>query len=80
LPVTELKSRHFIELLKGIEEKGLLEVASRSRQHLSNIMRYAVHQGLIEINPAANLDGVTASPARRHYPTLPLERLPELLE
>ncbi|EOT9406813.1 tyrosine-type recombinase/integrase, partial [Escherichia coli] len=41
---------------------------------------YAVHQGLIEINPAANLDGVTASPARRHYPTLPLERLPELLE
>ncbi|MDI0571908.1 tyrosine-type recombinase/integrase [Escherichia coli] len=80
LPVTELKSRHFIELLKGIEEKGLLEVASRSRQHLSNIMRYAVHQGLIDINPAANLDGVTASPARRHYPTLPLERLPELLE
>lgn len=80
LPVTELKSRHFIELLKGIEEKGLLEVASRSRQHLSNIMRYAVHQGLIEINPAANLDGVTASPARRHYPTLPLEHLPELLE
>ncbi|EBO9521033.1 tyrosine-type recombinase/integrase [Salmonella enterica] len=80
LPITELKSRHFIELLKGIEEKGLLEVASRSRQHLSNIMRYAVHQGLIDINPAANLDGVTASPARRHYPTLPLERLPELLE
>ncbi|EEY5733119.1 tyrosine-type recombinase/integrase [Escherichia coli] len=80
LPVTELKSRHFIELLKGIEEKGLLEVASRSRQHLSNIMRYAVHQGVIDINPAANLDGVTASPARRHYPTLPLERLPELLE
>ena len=42
LPVTELKSRHFIELLKGIEEKGLLEVASRTRQQLSNIMRYAV--------------------------------------
>ncbi len=42
-------------------------------------MRYAVHQGLIEINPAANLDGV-GFPARRHYPTPPLERLPELLE
>ncbi len=24
LPVTELKSRHFIELLKGIEEKGFV--------------------------------------------------------
>jgi hypothetical protein len=48
LSVTELKPRHFIDLLKGIEGKGLLEVASRTRQHLSNIMRHAVHQGLIE--------------------------------
>ncbi|WP_308562585.1 integrase arm-type DNA-binding domain-containing protein [uncultured Klebsiella sp.] len=80
LPVSELKPRHFIDLLKGIEEKGLLEVASRTRQHLSNIMRHAVHQGLIDTNPAANLGGVTTPPVRRHYPAPPLERLPELLE
>ncbi|HHZ9031190.1 TPA: tyrosine-type recombinase/integrase [Escherichia coli] len=80
LPVSELKPRHFIDLLKGIEEKGLLEVASRTRQHLSNIMRHAVHQELIDTNPAANLGGVTTLPVRRHYPALPLERLPELLE
>ncbi|HEO8954444.1 TPA: tyrosine-type recombinase/integrase [Escherichia coli] len=80
LPVSELKPRHFIDLLKGIEEKGLLEVASRTRQHLSNIMRHAVHQELIDTNPAANLGGVTTPSVRRHYPALPLERLPELLE
>ena len=80
LPVSELKPRHFIDLLKGIEEKGLLEVASRTRQHLSNIMRHAVHQELIDTNPAANLGDVTTPPVRRHYPALPLERLPELLE
>ncbi|HAI7189363.1 tyrosine-type recombinase/integrase [Escherichia coli] len=80
LPVSELKPRHFIDLLKEIEEKGLLEVASRTRQHLSNIMRHAVHQELIDTNPAANLGGVTTPPVRRHYPALPLERLPELLE
>ncbi|HBA6376815.1 TPA: integrase arm-type DNA-binding domain-containing protein [Escherichia coli] len=80
LPVSELKPRHFIDLLKGIEEKGLLEVASRTRQHLSNIMRHAVHQELIDTNPAANLGGVTTPPVRRHYPALPLERLSELLE
>ncbi|GAB2937953.1 hypothetical protein GCM10011328_05560 [Hafnia psychrotolerans] len=28
LPVAELKPRHFIDLLKGIEQKGLLEVAA----------------------------------------------------
>ncbi|EFD0482943.1 tyrosine-type recombinase/integrase [Escherichia coli] len=80
LPVSELKPRHFIDLQKGIEEKGLLEVASRTQQHLSNIIRHAVHQELIDTNPAANLGGVTTPPVRRHYPALPLERLPELLE
>jgi len=79
LSVTELNPPHFISLLKGIEEKGFLEVAPRTRQHLCNIMRYAVHQGLIDHNPAANLDGVTTPPAKRHYPALPLDRLPELL-
>lgn len=77
LPVSELKPRHFIDLQKGIEEKGLLEVASRTRQHLSNIIRHAVHQELIDTNPAANLGGVTTPPVRRHYPALPLERLLE---
>ncbi|RBP61310.1 integrase [Brenneria salicis ATCC 15712 = DSM 30166] len=80
LSITELKTQQFTALLKGIEEKGLLEVASRTRQHLCNIMRHAVHQGLIETNPALNLDGVTAPPVKRHYPALPLARLPELLE
>ncbi|EEL0599075.1 integrase arm-type DNA-binding domain-containing protein [Salmonella enterica] len=79
LSVTELKPRHFIELLKSIEAKGLPEVASRSRQHMCNIMRYAVHQEFIDTNPAAGLNGVMTPPVRRHYPALPLERLPELL-
>ncbi|EPB4205323.1 tyrosine-type recombinase/integrase [Yersinia enterocolitica] len=79
LPLAELKPRHFINLLKGIEQKGLLEVAARTRQHMCNIMRHAVHQELIEHNPAANLDGIIAPPVKRHYPAIPLERLPELL-
>ncbi|HDZ2573130.1 TPA: tyrosine-type recombinase/integrase [Klebsiella pneumoniae] len=79
LPVAELKPRHFIDLLKGIEQKGLLEVAARTRQHMCNIMRHAVRQGMIENNPASNLEGVIAAPVKRHYPALPLERLPELL-
>ncbi|WP_033783483.1 integrase arm-type DNA-binding domain-containing protein [Pantoea sp. 9140] len=80
LPVTELKVQHFINLLKGIENKGLLEIASRIRQYISSIMRHALHQGLIEHNPTADLKGVTVPPIKRHYPALPLERLPELLK
>ncbi|WP_230492951.1 tyrosine-type recombinase/integrase [Martelella alba] len=33
--------------LKGIEKKGLLEVAARTRQHMCNVMRHAEHQELI---------------------------------
>ncbi len=54
-------------------------MAARTRQHLCNIMRHAVHQELIENNPAANLGGIIAPPVKRHYPALPLEQLPELL-
>lgn len=79
LPISELKPRHFIDLLKGIEQKGLPEVAARTRQHMCNIMRHAMYQELIEQNPSANLDGIIAPPVKRHYPALPLERLPELL-
>ena len=45
LPVTMLKTQHFTTLLKVIEDKGFLEVASRTRQQLCDIMRYAVQQG-----------------------------------
>lgn len=80
LPVTMLKTQHFTALLKVIENKGFLEVASRTRQQLCNIMRYAVQQGLTEHNPALHLEGVTAPPVKNHYPALPLERLPELFD
>ncbi|CAM3875226.1 integrase [Salmonella enterica subsp. arizonae] len=43
-------------------------------------MCYAVQQGLTENNPALHLEGITAPPVKNHYPALPLERLPELLE
>ena len=78
MPVDTLKPRHFIDVLKAIEKKGLLEVASRSHQHMCNIMRHAVHQDLIEHNPAESLNGITAPPAKQHYPALPLTALPDL--
>lgn len=68
LPVTMLKTQHFTALLKVIEDKGFLEVASRTRQQLCNIMRYAVQQGLTENNPALHLEGVTARQLRITIP------------
>lgn len=39
----------------------------------------AVQHGIIDINPANDLQGATATRKTAHRPALPLERLPELL-
>ncbi|GKW36691.1 hypothetical protein PEC301875_07150 [Pectobacterium carotovorum subsp. carotovorum] len=43
LPVTELKTRHVIDLLKGIEKKGLLEVTARVFTYLFSGFHSAYH-------------------------------------
>ena len=68
LPVTTLKTQHFTALLRVIEDKGFLEVASRTRQQLCNIMRYAVQQGLTETTRRSIWK---ASPRRRLKTTIP---------
>lgn len=60
-------------------KKGLREVAARTRQHMCNPICHAIHLGLIQQEPAANLDGIIAPPVKRRYLALPLERLTELL-
>ncbi len=67
LPVTVLKTKDFTALLRVIEDKGFLEVASRTRQQLSNIMRYASQLGLTENNPAQHLEDITTSLIKNHY-------------
>uniref|UniRef100_UPI003D9C30AE phage integrase central domain-containing protein n=1 Tax=Escherichia coli TaxID=562 RepID=UPI003D9C30AE len=61
--IRQLKTSHLLAPIKKVDASGKHDVAQRLQQRVTGIMRYAVHQGLIEINPAANLDGVTASPA-----------------
>jgi hypothetical protein len=60
-------------VLRVIEEKGLLEVASALD---SNLQHHASRRasGLIENNPAANLDGIIAPPVKTTIPALPLEK------
>jgi len=79
-PITDLKARDLLMPLKAVERRNTLELASRLRQYLTGIMRMAVQHGLIDFNPASDLQGATATRKATHRPALPLERLPELLE
>lgn len=80
MDITRIETRHLVQSVKAIDDKGVHDVAGRVRQHLTKIMRYAVQRGLIRYNPAVDLDDVVTPVVTRHHPALPLKRLPELLE
>lgn len=78
--VTDLKTRDLLVPVKKAELTGHLELASRLQQRITAIMRYAVHNALIEHNPAYDLAGAIATAKSVHRPALPLEGIAELME
>lgn len=80
MDIAKIETRHLAQLVKSIDDKGVHNVAGRVKQHLTKIMRHAVQQGVIEHNPAYDLDGVVTPTVTQHHPALPLKRLPELLD
>ncbi|MEQ9876843.1 integrase arm-type DNA-binding domain-containing protein [Pectobacterium aroidearum] len=77
--IADLKTKDLLELLKTVEQNGHLDLASRLRQRVTDIMRYAVQNDLIERNPAQDLSGAIAAPKVTHRPALTLNKLPDFL-
>ena len=69
-----------VELVRKVEARGTLNAAGKIRQWLHQIFRYGLAKGVVDTNPATDLD-VVAAPARapRHHPHVALSELPELL-
>ncbi|MFV8849675.1 tyrosine-type recombinase/integrase [Serratia fonticola] len=78
--ITELKTRDLLLPLKKAEAAGDLELAARLQQRITAIIRYAVHNELIDQNPAYDLAGAVTTAKSNHRPALPLEQLPDLLK
>ncbi|WP_434997775.1 tyrosine-type recombinase/integrase [Pectobacterium brasiliense] len=77
--IADLKTKDLLEPLKVVEQNGHLDLASRLRQRVTDIMRYAVQNDLIERNPAQDLSGAIAAPKATHRPALKLNKLPDFL-
>ena len=77
--ITKLTTRDLLRPLRKIEAKGQHETASRLKQRMTAIMRYAVQEDMITHNPANELGGTLITPKRTHYPALELEQIPDLL-
>ncbi len=79
-PVKTITRPDLVELVRKVEARGTLNAAGKIRQWLGQIFRYGLACGVVDNNPATDLD-VVAAPARaaRHHPHVTFAELPELL-
>lgn len=80
-PIAEIRRPELVDVLRKLEKRGAYDAARKCRGWLSNIFRYALVAGVIENNPATDLDVIAAqAPQRKHHPHLSLAELPGLLK
>jgi integrase len=81
LPITDIRRGDVLQVIRRIERRGALVSARKVRTWLNQIFRFAMAEGLIEVNPAADLDIVAELPRPvRHNPFLKVSELPVLLD
>lgn len=80
LPISDISRGDVLALIRRIERRGALVSARKVRTWLNQIFRFAMAEGLVDVNPAADLDIVAETPRPvRHNPFLLVNELPGLL-
>lgn len=79
-PVSEITPPELLAVIRKIERRGSLEIASKVLQRCNSVFRFAITTGLTTYNPAADLREVLKTPKRRNHPALKESELPEFLE
>jgi integrase len=76
LPIADIVTQDLLSVLRRVEKRGALDVASRVLQRLNSIFRYGVQTGRIKSNPAIDLKGVLKTRKVQHRPALKANELP----
>lgn len=80
IPVGEVTRADVLRALRRVERRGALNSARKCRSWLNEVFRFAMAEGLIDTNPASDLDIVAMpEPPVQHNPFLRREELPEFL-
>lgn len=78
-PITEVEPPELLEVLRKIEGRQALEMASRVRGLCSQVWRFAIGEGVAKRDAAADLVGVLKPYRSKRIPRAALEELPALL-
>lgn len=80
LSISEIQPPDILLVIRKIENRGALDVASRVLQDVRRICRYTVQTGRLAHNPAIDLTGVLKGRKSKHRDSLPREELSEFLK
>jgi integrase len=80
VPAADITGPLLLQVIRRIEERGVVETAHRALQDSGQVLRYAVATGHAKFNPARELKDALRQPNPRHFPAIvEPKRLGELL-
>ena len=79
IPIQDVTAAHVLAVIRKIEKRGALEIASRVLQRCSAIFRYAIQTGRVEHNPVTDLQGALKTKKVEHRLALSQAELPSFL-
>ncbi len=69
-PIAEISAPDLLAVLRELENKGILETASRVRNICTQVFRYAIATERASRNPAEDLKGILKTPKEKHLPAI----------
>ncbi|MFP9227559.1 tyrosine-type recombinase/integrase [Pectobacterium cacticida] len=79
-PITDIKPKDMLDVLRKMEQRGVLDKLKKTRQACRQIFTYAIVSGRAEYNPVTDLAGVLKAPKQKHFPHLLADELGPFLQ
>ena len=80
ISVDAIQPPQVLQVIRAIEKRGSLEIASKVLQRMTAVLRYAVQTGKAAYNPASEMRGVLKTRKVQHRAALLADDLPEFLK
>ena len=79
-PLDQITRKELVTLVKGIQEKGIIETANIIASRLGQIFSYAVNCDEMQSHPATSLASVLLTPTRKNMPCIDVGEAKDLFK
>lgn len=79
MPIADITTPDILAIIRQVERRGALDVATRAKQRCAAIFQHAIETGRATINPASGMRNVVQKLPVEHRKHLPAEELPHFL-